>query len=54
MGHDILAAITAFALCMAWFAVGDVLFPEITLGKVVFTLMPAVAALAFWKLEKNQ
>ena len=42
MGHDVLAGLTAFALCLAWFTLGDVLFPEITLGKVAFTLVPAV------------
>lgn len=46
MTHDILAIITALAICMAWFAVGDVLFPEITLGKVGFTLVPAVVCIS--------
>lgn len=54
MGHDILGVIFVSLGLAGWFIAGDLLFPEVTLGKVGFTLVPAGMAFVFWKWEKKQ
>jgi hypothetical protein len=53
MARDIGITLLVSTALFGWFALGDLFYPEASLGKVVFTLMPAVVAFAFWKLEEN-
>jgi hypothetical protein len=54
MRRDIGEAALVAIMLFGWFTLGDLFFPELSLGKVAFILVPAVVAFAFWKLEKNQ
>lgn len=53
MRRDIGEAALVASMLFGWFTLGDLFFPEVSLGKIVFTLVPAVVGIAFWKLGKD-